>query len=117
MAFYQSDHVNRYRAAGLIQDEPRGLFTDLLILKDSSKITACRRKIENKDKRMKRKQKSIPRPSLSHQAGSCTIVNKSRWDTYVMKKVKKVLLSFNKKKTRHRSLSPANEYNVKNQKH
>ena len=47
-AFYQRGRTNRYRPAGLIQDEPRGLFIDLLILKDSSKITACRRNMENK---------------------------------------------------------------------
>jgi len=76
VAFYQIDRANR--PAGLIQDQPRAFFTDFLMIKISIKITACRRKIENKqtkknnnkDKGMGRKQTTPPRPSPPRQVGS-----------------------------------------------
>ena len=75
MAFCQCDRVNGYRPAGLIQDEPRGLFTDLLILNDSSKITACRLKIENKNQGGENEKgtNSIPRPALPRHSRSRVI--------------------------------------------
>jgi len=51
VAFYQIDRANR--PAGLIQDQPRGLFTNFLIITILIKITACRRKIENKQTRIR----------------------------------------------------------------
>jgi len=70
--FYQTDRANGPPA--LIQDQPRGLFTDFLIIKISTKITACQRKKKKekkkKDKGMGRKQTTAPRPSSPRQVGS-----------------------------------------------
>jgi len=61
--FYQTDRANGPPA--LIQDQPRGLFTDFLIIKISTKITACQRKKKKEKKKKKRellRKKTLPPP-------------------------------------------------------
>ena len=69
--FYQTNRANI--PPGLIQDQPRGLFTDCLLLQNFNKdrsLPSKNRKQKNKDKGMRRNQTTTPRPSPPRLVGS-----------------------------------------------
>jgi len=77
VAFYQIDRANR--PAGLIQDQPCGLFTDFLIIKISTKITACRRKVKNNKQTNKQTNKKRIREWEENKLLRLDLVPLARW--------------------------------------